>query len=52
MSEERIRQWEKQMQELLEKAGPHGHPVRKKGGGIILEKDCARCRRIEELLRK
>lgn len=52
MSEKQIRQWEAKMQELLEKAGPHGHPIRTKGREVILEKDCARCRRIEELLGK
>lgn len=52
MNESQIRQWEAKMKELLEKAGPHGHPIRMKGREIILEKDCTRCRRIEELLRK
>lgn len=51
-NEVQIRQWEAKMQELLQKAGPHGHLIRTKGRDIILEKDCARCRRIEELFKE
>lgn len=52
MNEAQIRKWEKEMQKLLEEAGPHDHKIRTEGMMVILEKGCDRCRRIEKLLGK
>lgn len=45
---------ETEVRKVLNRTGEHNHPVRRgaKWTEIVLEKDCPRCKKIEELLRE